>query len=161
MLELQLPIPELIPDGDYIFRNVHVMQSRKWHNTKTPNTSDFALRPDERGLSVNWDKYCTTNDIFIMIGLRKTKSGKDYQNPSDYKLIKLNVGDVRKISLLITEIIDVLHRPELNNKAHSEICCEDEDEIRLKLCELVESYEDPIIKPDIPMLIVELEKRRV
>ena len=157
-----IPI-EVIPDKDWVFRNIHFSQYKKWTDSKRrPDESDFILRIDpatgqkETGLSVKWDKYCTVHSIFVNKGLGKTRNGKDV-NPKDFKVVKLNVGDIRNIKLLTDEKIDVIHKPEPNNDSHSEICCEDEDEIRLKLCDLVQSYQNAVLVPNFDEVNTEIE----
>ena len=111
---------EIIPNEDFVYRNIHVMQSRKWVNYRRPNETDFSLKSGEEGLSVNWDKYCTLVGIFVLLGLQKLKDGINYRNPRDFKVMKFNVGEIRDIKLVNNEIVDIIHKPELNNKAHAD-----------------------------------------
>ena len=156
-----LPIED-IPNEDFVYRNVPLFFYQKWSSKRRPNESDFMLREGESGLSVNWNKYCTPEENFVLIGLKKSaKSGK-YLDPKTFRAIILNVGDVRSLNLTSNEPINIIHKPLKEptiNIAHAEILCEDEDEFRLKLCELIESYPDPFLKPDFNKVIEELKKR--
>jgi hypothetical protein len=144
-----------------VYRNVHVVQYKKWQSKKQPNPSDFLLRPGESGLSVNWERYCSSNEIFIKLGLIKNKAGSAYLNPKEFKAIIIKVKDIRSIELLSGQFVNVVHKPEVDNRAHAEIQCElNDEEVRLKLCEIVEGYENPLIIPDMDIIEPALQQRR-
>jgi len=160
--------PEVIPNEDFVFRNIHVIQYKKWQPQGIrPNESDFSHRyingEREDGLSVNWEKYCSIETAFILLGLQKRKDGVSYIDPKEFKLIKLNVGDIRELDILSDSDILVIHDPIEDNIGHSLICFDEyiEDQVRLKLCELVESYTNRIEYPtDFSIILKEIEKRK-
>ncbi len=156
---MEVVIVEDIPNEDYVFRNIHCAQHKKWKAKRTPNESDFSLRPGEDGLSVNWDKYCSLAHAFILVGIQKDRN-LQFRNPAEFKIIKLNIGEVRNLSTLGMEV-DVRHDPLQDNKAHSLICYEDAEEIRLKLCDLVSNTEQPLLTIDFELINNQLEERRI
>jgi hypothetical protein len=155
---------EVIPDEDNVYRNVPTIHIGRWVSSRQPKESDFTLREGEIGLSVNWDKYCTLNEAFVKIGLERTpKNPAIYRNPKDFKVIKINVGDLRKIKLLSEVPVTVIHDPidiPVANRSHSLICSEDQDEFRLKLCDLISSFEDIFENPNFEEVDAELVIRR-
>ena len=158
---MQIPI-EIIPSEDHVFRNVTIIQFKQWKNDQ-PNPSDFMLREGETGLSVNWDKYCTIDEVVYGIGMSLTKKRTQYQDPRTYKIIKFGVADIRLIKLMEDgESLDVIHCPDDNRPkpldiAHSEIRLVVDDEVRLKLSELVKSYDPPVVEIDLNPILQKLE----
>ena len=148
-----------IPNEDYVFRNTPLFQFKQWsENKRRPNEADFI--PDLDGLSVNWEKYCTLEEVFILIGLSKNRSG-NYLDQRNFKTIQFNVGVLRSLTRLEGDPIDVIHDPKENNYSHSLVCySEDEEEIRVKLCELVhQNYESMVMKPaDFSSIEKQIEK---
>ncbi len=119
---------EVIPNSNNVFRNVSVGQVNNWAKGKRrPNPADFVLKEEEEGLSVNWDKYFNINDIFVNIGLKKTKKDQTkYLDPKAFRVIKFNVGDLRNIELITNNHVNVIYKlffePPLCNRPHTEIC---------------------------------------
>lgn len=149
---------EFIPDEDYVLRNVHFAQYKRWNAKRIPTESDFTLRPNEDGLSVNWEKYCSLNSAFLLLGVQKDKND-NFRNPSDFKILRLNVGQIRR--LVSDDSVDVKHNPLAINHAHSLVCYEDEEEIRLKLCDLVATVENPLLTIDFKEIEGTLEAVRL
>ena len=86
------------------------------------------------------------------------------QSLSDFKVIKFNVGELRNIRLFDDkQIDDVVHDPLESNYSHSLICFQDDEEIRLKLCEIVErNYETLVLKGDFEFIeIIKIIFRQV
>ncbi len=109
---------EKIPDFDSVFMRAHETYFR-----------DGELMPGvftakDGGMSVDWDKYSS-----------KEETRKRAKNPAKNAVLSLSVGGVREIKGL-----DVEHRPEPKNRAHSEIDLpdnhEDLTEIRVFLLRL-------------------------
>lgn len=138
---------EIIPNEDNVYRNIHFSQLKKYKPKRRPNETDFI--PGEDGLSVNWDKYCTIDYAFILIGLHKKNNG-NYLKPNEFQIIRFNVGELRDIKLVDDKRIDdVVHDPQIENKSHSLVCFNDDEEIRLKMCDIVEAdYDNRVLKPD-------------
>lgn len=128
---------EIIPDIDFVLRQVPVTQTAP-SGRRVPNEAAFKLRPRENGLSVNWEKYLDVKGNYILLGL--TFNNKNTFNEyTSFKIFRLEVGYIRSIS----GVTDVLHDPvfrgeptlvgQPNNRAHSLIICDDDEEIRMKL----------------------------
>ncbi|MEX0686749.1 MAG: hypothetical protein WD267_04045 [Balneolales bacterium] len=148
------PIEE-IPHSDFVYRQVPPPDRIGQKPGKYPNAGHFSLKPDEKGLSVNWDKYVTLKSIFELISLRVNKKG-NFTDYMGFKIFKFPVSLLKTFD----KIADVEHDPDCrgnpaphgtpNNRAHSLIMHEDDEEIRLKLSEYCrdnhsESYCDFII----------------
>ena len=71
----------------------------------------------EGGMSVDWNKYSTPEE-----------TRQRAKNPTKNAVLSLSVGGVRKIGDL-----DVEHRPEPENRAHSEIDFPDSHETRTEV----------------------------
>ncbi len=150
---------EVIPDEDFVYRNISFFQWKKHKPKNRPNEADFV--PDSDGLSVNWDRYCSLTQAAVLLGLNKNAKG-NFINPRDFRIIKFNVGELRKITLSDGDgIKDVIHDPLLNNYSHSLICFDDDEEIRLKICDLVEAqYVDLVLTPNYEEVEAILEQER-
>lgn len=142
MSDFQKPESELIPDKDNVYRQVHKNFMKK--NSNLPSAKEFRKKADEEGISVNWDKYVSPQEVLQIIGKTYKKGSEDFKDPGNYHLFQLNVGEVRAIE----SVKDVLHDPiwndpELvgnpNNFAHSLIILEEENdtEFRLKIAEML------------------------
>lgn len=158
-MSLEVSISEIIPNEHHVFRNVHCAQYNKWIAKRIPNESDFSLKPNEDGLSVNWQHYCNINEVFILLGTQKNKK-QEFRNPKEFKVIKFNVGDLRNLNLLIDNYIDVKHDPQVENYAHSLVCYRDDEEVRLKLCDMVSSLDPPLLSINFDDIEDELEVKR-
>lgn len=159
---------EEIPDEDYVYRQVltfsHLLNGKS--PRRFPNETQFELRDGEIGLSVNWDKYITVQDNFILLGLTHNKLG-EYLEYTSFKIFKFPVVFPKKIE----GIKDVLHKPIFNgnpaplglpnNQSHSEIVYENDEEIWLKLSDYCESnFDDAFCKFKVSSLNQEINKLR-
>jgi hypothetical protein len=117
---LDWPI-EYIPDNDSVFMRAHETYFR-----------DGELEPgvftpkEGPGMSVDWDKYSS-----------KEQTRQRARKPEKNAVISMLVGGIRKIDQL-----DVAHRPEPDNRAHSEVDLptnEELTEIRFKLNRLAQT----------------------
>jgi hypothetical protein len=151
-----------IPNEDFVFRDIHFTVFKKWsENKRKPNEADFI--PDPDGLSVNWETYCTPEERFVIIGTSKKANG-DYKNHKEFKAIRFNVGLIRSITTIEGDNIDVIHDPQEDNYSHSLIYySEDDEEIRVKLCDIVhENYDSMVLKPsDFPSIEKQIEKLKI
>ena len=118
--ELAWPI-EQIPDADSVFMRAHETYFRDGELEPGVFTSK-----EGPGMSVDWDKYSS-----------KEQTRQRAKKPEKNAVISLSVGGIRKIDQL-----DVAHRPELGNRAHSEVDLpthEELTEIRFKLNRLAQT----------------------
>lgn len=93
---------EDIPDGDLLYRRVHV-------NLLPANKTDGTIPPGAflgiEGISVDWSKYSTASD-----SLARSRQ------PAMTGIIQILAGDVRRFKEL-----SVIHAPLDDNRAHSNI----------------------------------------
>lgn len=125
---------EIIPNENFVYRQSIPRDWIKEEGTKRrwPNEASFSLRKNETGLSVNWDKYISVKDNYVIIGLTQSTAGK-YLNHTSFRIFKFPVEFLRSIE----EISDVIHDPlfngnpspvgQPNNRAHSLIEYSDND----------------------------------
>jgi hypothetical protein len=141
---------EKILDEHFVFRNIHFISYKKWEPKRRPNETDFVF--DEDGMSVTWETKCDIVELFVILGMSKSRKG-NFLNPKEFKVIKLNVGDLRTLELSNDYKLDVHHSPTPENIGHASVVCQnfsDEiiTEIRLKLCDMVEKFEQTLHEPD-------------
>jgi len=118
---LGFPIEE-IPDADSVFMRAHKTYFRD--GELEPGVFSAKEGP---GMSVDWDKYSSPEQT-------KQRARK---SPENNAVISLSVGGIRKI-----EQLDVVHRPEPDNQAHSEVDLptnEELTEVRVKLRRLAQT----------------------
>jgi hypothetical protein len=156
---------ELIPDESNVLRQVHFSHlTSSTKKKRFPNETHFT--PGGDGLSVNWDRYCDTLLAYIIIGLTH-KSNRQYKNPVDFKVFKMHVQILRKID----GIEDVIHDPKFygnpsvignpNNRSHSLIKYPNDEELRLKLSDLIrDNYDESICKCDASLIEKEVGELR-
>jgi hypothetical protein len=97
------PIEE-IPDSDSLFMRIHRFDLDA---SGRPKPGAFRNSPKgAAGMSVDWDRYATPE---------KTRR-RGRQEPSNYAVISLDAGRVRTVPGQTVE-----HRPEPDNRAHSEV----------------------------------------
>ena len=96
---LEWPVED-IPSCDSVFMRAHKM----FIHDGQIGTGVF--RPQESGMSVNWDKYSSPE-------ITREQARK---NPKDNAVIRMRAGAIRLIDGL-----SVLHTPEQNNQAHAEV----------------------------------------
>lgn len=129
---------QIIPDKDYVFRQTVPRERTGTKKRKFPNESHFQLREGERGLSVNWKRYITLEENFLLISITYNKKN-NFLDHSIFKIFQYPVALFRSIN----QIIDVIHTPEENgdpapvgkpnNPSHSEVLYENDIEIFVKL----------------------------
>lgn len=160
-----IPI-ETIPSEHFILKRVNVAEIKnRWSSKRRPSEVDFMHRiidgEREDGISTQWEKYCSLTELFIRVGVQKNRKD-EYMNPKHFKAIKLNVGDIRALEVLID--VDVIHSPlSPDDYGHSLICFEEDgsDEVRLKLCDLVENHPGNLYYPeDFTEIIKIVEEKR-
>lgn len=105
------PIEE-IPDDDSLYMRIH---KNNIGEDGQPNPGAF--RDHEGGMSTNWSKYSTAED-----------TRNQAKNPSVNGVVKCKAGTVRSISTL-----HVLHTPEVNNRAHTDVVGEKTPQVRVEL----------------------------
>lgn len=138
MFSLMYPV-EFIPDESYVFRQTVPRERTGNKNRRFPNESHFELREGETGLSVNWDKYMDVEKNYLLLSLTKSPKSGNFLDHSMFKIFKYPVRLFRSIS----KINSVKHVPIFNgdpsevglpnNRAHSEVCYENDIEICVKL----------------------------
>ncbi len=110
---------EDIPSADSVFMRAHETYFRDGDLQPGVFTSK-----EGPGMSVDWDRYSS-----------EEQTRQRARKPEKNAVIRLSVGGIRKIDPL-----DVVHRPEPDNRAHSEVDLPTDEtltEIRLKLNRLV------------------------
>ena len=149
---------ELIPDEDFVYRQVPVLALPKIDNKRVPNEANFI--PDNDGLSVNWDKYCDEDTCYKLLGLTYNNK-QQFINITVFKLIKLNVGYVRNIE----GIQGVIHDPKIEeskgspkNWGHSLIVYKNDEEVRLKLADYCRENNLICPKPNFSNLNKEIDE---
>lgn len=145
-----------IPDENHVLRNVHCAQYKKWKARRIPKETEFSLRIGEDGLSVIWEERCNLTRLFIIIGYSKNRKNTAFLNPEEFKVIRFNVGYLRNLTQSTDNKVDVIYNPRPENDAHSLVLYSDDEEIRIKLCELVEGQEAPLISIDYQIIQEEL-----
>lgn len=105
---------EEIPDDATLFMRCH----RQWVRPDGPHPNNFQNRG--RGMSCDWDKYASPEE---------TRARKG--NPDNQAVVSLAVGEVRRLADQ-----SVVHDPLEDNRAHSEVLGEKDDELRIKLARL-------------------------
>ena len=106
--------PEQIPDEDRLFMRVHTT----WIPRGEVSPGAFQNRPaGATGMSTDWQRYSTPEQT-------RQRSKK----PSEQAVIELIVGEVRGLPWQTVE-----HKPFSDNRAHTEVVGEKDEEVRLKL----------------------------
>ncbi len=98
-----------IPDTDHVVRHCPVMHTDKREGRRFPPPACFVLRPDEKGLSVNWMERMGIERHFILLGLQHNRRSQ-YLNPAEFILFKLPVGALRSMD----GVQEVVHVPVYN-----------------------------------------------
>lgn len=157
-----------ISGNDAVYRQAHASILSKMPSDKKkrfPNEAHF--KPDSDGLSVNWSRYLSPEEVYHLIGLSFKLGTTDFKDYKAFKIFKLPVEIIRSIE----GIEDVVHTPVLNgnpapigspnNYAHASIIYQDDEEIRLKLSDYCQFlYDDSYIPIDIPLLEIEINELR-
>lgn len=139
---------EIIPNESYVYRQTTPRERSGTKRRKFPNESHFELKPDELGLSVNWDKYIDVENNFLLISLTKSPNSGKFLPYADFRIFKYPVELFRSIP----KIQDVIHDPvyngdpsdegKPNNRAHSEVRYENDIEIQVKLSDYCDKNYD-------------------
>lgn len=159
---------EIIPDEDYVFRQIHKEQFKK-KDSRFPSERHFSLNEGEKGLSVNWERYCSVERNWILIGLSYRHNSTSYKDPALFHVFRINVGVLR----VVQGVEDVIHDPvyneppllgKPNNRSHSLIKYSNDEEYRLKLSDLADmvgnNYDKMICTPDWQFIENELGRLR-
>lgn len=131
---------EDIPDKSLLYRHIHKTRMDK-HDKSIPSESNFTIRKEHEGLSVDWDKYTTPEKILARISNTHKFEKSEFKDHNDYYIYKLDTGYVRKIP----DVREISHDPLFNgnpaptgnpnNRAHSLIKYKihNDPEVRLKI----------------------------
>ena len=109
---------EQIPDEHDLFMRIH------FEHFKDGVMSPIAFRNHGGGMSTNWSKYADAN-------LTKKQAALLGKDPNNYGVIELSVGGVRGIP---NQEVD--HDPLPDNRAHTNVLGEKDEEARIKLNDL-------------------------
>jgi hypothetical protein len=153
-------LKEEIPDNHFVFRSIRYSGWSK-QNKKRPQEACFSPVPD--GLSVNWEKHCDLQNVFVILGASKNIGNGKYKDFREFRAIKFQVSEIKNIELLEPSDIDVVHNPQPGNYSHSLVCYdENNEEIRIKLADIVEAKYDLIVfsPPNPPTIQEKIEEFR-
>jgi hypothetical protein len=135
--EDEFQIPLTIPDEASVYRQVHYNELDK-DNRRYPKASHFKLKEGEADLSVNWDQWICSDEVYHIIGLSHN-ARSEFKDIRKFKIFKISVDYLRKLS----GIEKVSHSPKYNgnpapigkpnNYSHSSVFYPDDEEIRKKL----------------------------
>lgn len=110
---------ETVPDADSVFMRAHKQYLLKG------TLAHGVFKAHDGGMSVDWNKYSTPEETRF----------RAKKNPENNAVIEMNVGEIRSIPVL-----DVVHTPEMGNRAHCDVPLpsegEDLTEVRFKLRKL-------------------------
>jgi hypothetical protein len=103
---------EHIDDKEKLF--YHVAVGNFLPDYDFDNLPPHVFTPIGENLSVNWEKYCSTAQLCLDIKTEKYPNGRTKRSHGVGHFI---AREVRQI-----DILQVIHDPTPNNKAHSSIC---------------------------------------
>ena len=158
---------KIIPNEDFVLRQVHILRTKDINGKKIPTEAAFSLRSsDLEGLSVNWERYITIKENYILLGLT-FNSNKKFVDYTLFKIFKIQVQFIRSLE----NIEDVVHSPVFhgslppigrpNNYAHSLIQGEIDEEVRMGLADYcMNNYEDSYCKYQVATLNTEINSLR-
>lgn len=104
---------ENIPDSDHLFMRVHT-----WTFARDGILSAGAFKNHGGGMSTDWEKYSTAEET----------RARGKKPPEEYWVVKMNVGEVREVPGQTVE-----HSPLPENRAHTDVIGEKDEEVRIKL----------------------------
>ena len=104
---------EDIPDRDHLFMRVHIRTF-----ARGGILSAGAFKNHGRGMSTDWDKYSTAVET----------RARGPNPPDEYWVVRMNVGEVRGVPGQTVE-----HSPLPENRAHTDVIGEKDEEARVKL----------------------------
>lgn len=123
---------EEVPEPDILFMRIH----RSWFSNGVLNTAAFRNTPTAvDGMSTDWNKYSSALD---------TRRRSQRNHPVDYAVVQMEVGQVKRLPGQ-----SVVHSPEADNRAHTDVFGDKLPEVRVKLGRLVDqagyvySVDDP------------------
>ena len=129
---------EEIPESDYVMRQVtHMQRSPLDKKRRYPNESAFKIDDDEDGLSVNWSKYLTPRENFIIIAtsFNRKQVFLDYLGFRLFKLPVKFLNDLRGVDKVVHDPIcrnpAPVGRP--NNRAHALVKYLNNNDSRLRM----------------------------
>lgn len=96
---------ELIPDEDNLFLRIHSNLLRFDFDFTKKKVPINVFRVHKVGMSVNWSKYSTPQKTLL-----------EAREPEKNGVIEMNTGKLRDIPPL-----DVIHAPNTENRAHSNV----------------------------------------
>ena len=104
---------EDIPDSDHLFMRVHAASF-----ARDGRVSAGAFKNHGGGMSTDWDKYSTAAET----------RARGRKPPEEYWVVSMNVGEVRQVP---GQTVD--HSPLPDNRAHTDVRGEKDEEVRIKL----------------------------
>lgn len=160
---------EEINSGSFLFRIVGVKSTVKRDDKRRfPNEATFGLKPNEKGLSLNWNKYCCEKKSLIVKGLTKSKF-------EPYKFIDISPNIVFKFpSEVLEQCGELKHTPiyngnpspegDPNNISHFELFHTGDDDLKMRLhlaqyCN--EKYEESFCQIEMKKVILELDELKL
>lgn len=140
---------ESIPDTDKVYCFIHSLSNV---NSKTgkPRAAAFHNTPKQGdNLSCDWEKYSTPHETRLRIGKQFKTGTTEFKNPELFGVIEFKTGVLRMEDYRQkVEHNPIFNHPEIigtpNNRAHSIIIGEKDEEIRLKMVEIAQWVISPI-----------------
>ena len=122
------PWPEIkISNQDYIFRQALVSKTNGKREYRSPKEACFDLRPGEDYLSFNIDRFITSRQNYLLLGITKNTKG-DFLEIDTFRVFKIPISFVKSLK----EFKSVEHSPNYygapspigkpNNKSHTSLC---------------------------------------
>ena len=140
---------ELIPNSDKIYCFIHI-QANVNLKTGKPRAAAFHNTPKQGdNLSCDWEKYTSPEETRIRIGEQFKTGSTEFKNPNLYAVATFPVMILRNDEYAQkVEHDPVYNVPEIigtpNNRAHSIIIGEKDEETRLKMVGIAEWIIPPI-----------------
>ena len=140
---------EPIPDTDNVFCFIHTLANV---NPKTgkPRAAAFHNTPKQgNNLSCDWEKYSTPEETRSRIGKQFKTGSTEFKNPLLFAVVVFHVQVLRTDEFAQNVEHDpIYHNPEIlgipNNRAHSIIIGEKDEETRLKMVDMAQWVIHPI-----------------
>ena len=134
---------ELIRDTDKVYCFIHY-QANVNPKTGRPRAAAFHNTPKQGdNLSCDWEKYSTPRETQIRVGQQFRTGSTEFKNPFLFAIAAFEVHVLRTEEYAQkVEHDPIYHFPEIigtpNNRAHSIIIGEKDEETRLKMVEIAE-----------------------
>lgn len=142
-MDAESKITTLTLNGDYtddcnLYRNYHKQFCK--NGVVSPGAFAFA-----GGMSVDWDRYTSSDDCIVRVGLTYKTGKTEFKNHADFELLSLNVKDIKGIkgvsSIKFSPIpIEEEEIGKPYNISHSDVWFVD-PELRLKFADIAEKIE--------------------